>query len=115
MYFLGNPQLTTSTFRHCPKIRGFRHRLTVWAWLLVAVGGMLMLLLILGGILAFIRNSKKGSVDIKQPTPESRFTGERSKDCLSSSKLPTNQYSFSLVFVAVSVRTSREDPTAEPV
>ncbi|CAF1031984.1 unnamed protein product [Adineta ricciae] len=89
----GNPQLTSSTFRHCPKARGFRHRLTVWAWLLVAVGGMLLLLLILGGILAFIRNSKKGSVDIKQPTLERRLTGERT----------------------VSIRSGREDPTAEPM
>ena len=106
--------MTSSTFRHCPKVRSLRHRLTVWAWLLVAVGGMLLLLLILGGILAFIRNSKKGSVDIKQPTPERRLTGERSKNCMEPNELPTNHCPFSF-FLAVSIRSGREDSTAEPV
>ncbi|UJR15408.1 hypothetical protein I4U23_002355 [Adineta vaga] len=89
----GNSELTASKFRNCPKIRGLRHRLTVWAWLLVAVGAMLLLLLILGGILAFLRNSKKGSADIKQLTPERRLTGERT----------------------ITVPSTREDPTAEPM
>ncbi|CAF1243048.1 unnamed protein product [Adineta steineri] len=73
----GNPELTASKFRHCPKARGLHQRLSVWAWVLVAVGAMLLLLLILGGILAFIRNSKTESSDIKQSIPERRSTGEQ--------------------------------------
>ena len=76
---LGSPELTQSTFRHCPKSSGFRQRLTVWAWILVAVGAMLLLLLILGGVLAFLRNSKRGSANIKQTITESHTTGEKSK------------------------------------
>ena len=34
--------MTASKFRHCPKSRGLRHRLSVWAWLLIAVGAMLL-------------------------------------------------------------------------
>jgi succinate dehydrogenase hydrophobic anchor subunit len=73
--------LTASKFRHCPKARGgLRHRLSVWAWILVAVGAMLLLLLILGGVLAFIRNSKKGSYKTKKLTPEPPHNDEQGND-----------------------------------
>jgi len=69
--------LNASKFRHCPKPRGFRHRLSIWAWLLVVVGAMLLLLLILGAVLAFRRNSKRGSSEIRKSVPESRQTDEQ--------------------------------------
>ncbi len=72
--------MTGSKFNHCPKSRGFRHRLTLWAWILIAVGAMLLLLFILGGVLAFIRNSKRGSVEIRKPESERRHTDEQSKN-----------------------------------
>ncbi len=72
--------MTTSKFRHCPKHRGLRHRLSVWAWLLVAVGAMLLLLLILGGVLAFIRGSKRGSSEIRKPALEPRRPDDQGND-----------------------------------
>ncbi len=72
--------MTASKFRHCPKSRGFRHHLSIWAWLLVAVGAMLLLLLILGGVLAYRRNSKRGSSEIRKSVPEPRQTDEQGKD-----------------------------------
>jgi hypothetical protein len=60
LYYIETVQLTTSMFRHCPRARGLGYSLSIWAWVLVGVGGMLLLLLILGGVLAFIRNSKGG-------------------------------------------------------
>ncbi len=69
--------MTGSKFNHCPKSRGFRHRLTLWAWILIAVGAMLLLLLILGGVLAFAHNSKRGSVKIRKPEPERRRNDEQ--------------------------------------
>ena len=73
---VGSPELTASKFRHCPKHRGLHHRLPIWAWLLVAVGAMLLLLLILGGVLAFIRNMKKGPSQGKNSATETRRTDE---------------------------------------
>jgi hypothetical protein len=72
--------LTASQFRHCPKNHGLRHRLSPWAWVLVAVGAMLLLLLILGGVLTFNRNSKRGSLRTEKPTSESRRSDEKGND-----------------------------------
>ncbi len=69
--------MTVSKFHHCPTYRGLRHRLSIWAWILIAVGGMLLLLLILGGVLAYMRNSKRGSSEISQPVLERRHTDEK--------------------------------------
>ncbi len=69
--------MTVSKFRHCPRHRGFRHRLTFWAWLLVAVGAMLLLLLILGGVLAYMNNSKRGSSQIRKSVLEPRRNDEQ--------------------------------------
>jgi hypothetical protein len=46
----------------------------------VAVGAMLLLLLILGGVLAYRRNSKRGSSEIRKSVPEPRQTDEQGKD-----------------------------------
>lgn len=73
---VGSPELIASRFRQCPKTRGLRGRLTFWAWLLIAVGAMLLLLFILGGVLAYIRNSKKGSSEIKQSPTKQRLTAD---------------------------------------
>lgn len=70
--------MTQSKFRQCQNPRGLRHRLTIWAWILVAVGAMLLLLLILGGVLAFMRNSKRGSLDMRESAPERRHPTEKS-------------------------------------
>ncbi len=72
--------MTASKFRHCPKHRGLRYRLPIWAWLLVAVGAMLLLLLLLGGVLAFIGNSKRGSAEIRKPVSEPDRTDEQGND-----------------------------------
>jgi len=57
--------LTGSLFRHCPKPRSLSQRLPIWIWLLVAFGAMLLLLLLLGGVLKFIRGSKSGTAEIR--------------------------------------------------
>jgi hypothetical protein len=72
--------LTASRFRHCPHTRGLRHRLSPWAWVLVAVGAMLLLLLIFGGILTFKRNSKRGSLQTKTLATESDRSDQKGKD-----------------------------------
>ena len=72
--------MTTSKFHHCPKHRKFRHRLSIWAWILVAVGAMLLLLLILGGVLAFIRNTKRGSSQIRKSVPEPHRSNQQGND-----------------------------------
>jgi len=72
--------LTASQFRHCPKPHGFRHHLSIWAWLLILVGAMLLLLLILGGVLAYMRNSKRGSSQISKSVPEPLRTDEPGND-----------------------------------
>ncbi len=69
--------MTASKFHHCSKPRGLRYRLSIWAWILIAVGAMLLLLLILGGVLAFAHNSKRGSVKIRKPEPERRRNDEQ--------------------------------------
>lgn len=76
---IGNPVLTTSKFRQCPRVRGLGQRLTIWAWILIAVGAMLLLLLILGGVLAFLRNSKTESPLTKRSISEGRHTEEPGK------------------------------------
>ena len=48
---------------------------------------MLLLLLILGGVLAFRRNAKKSSSEIKPVEPERRHTGEQGMiECIDSIK-----------------------------
>ncbi|CAF3210107.1 unnamed protein product [Rotaria socialis] len=65
----GSAELTASTFRHCPTDEPLHHSLSVWAWLLVVVGGLLLLLLILGGVLTLIRSSKKVPTQARKSVP----------------------------------------------
>ncbi|CAF1545867.1 unnamed protein product [Rotaria magnacalcarata] len=65
----GSAELTASSFRHCPIDETLHRSLSVWAWLLVLVGGLLLLLLILGGVLTLIRSSKKASTQTRKSVP----------------------------------------------
>lgn len=69
---IGSSTLTGSQFRHCPKPRSLSQRLPIWIWLLVAFGAMLLLLLLLGGVLKFIRGSKSGTAEIRTSVPDAR-------------------------------------------
>ncbi|CAF3027781.1 unnamed protein product [Rotaria sp. Silwood2] len=89
----GNSELSASKFRNCPKGHGLRRRLPIWAWLLVAVGAMLLLLLILGGVLAFIRNSKKELPQTRKSISETLRTDKE----------------------AIHITGNRDEPTIEPV
>lgn len=93
-FFVGSPELTASKFRQCPKSRGLGQHLSVWAWILVIVGAMLLLLLILGGVLAFIRNSKRGSAQIHKSVSESRRTDEPGNNQIYSILLLTEEFIY---------------------
>ncbi|CAF3558782.1 unnamed protein product [Rotaria sp. Silwood1] len=90
----GSSELSESKFRNCPKSHGLRHRLPIWAWLLVVVGAMLLLLLILGGVLTFIRSSKKELPQVRKSVSETLRTDNTE---------------------AINVRTSRQGSTTEPM
>jgi len=100
--------LTASKFRHCSKSRGLGLRLSIWAWLLVAVGGMLLLLLVLGGVLAFL-NSKKELSQIKQSVPERRHTEQQGTDQRKHTKV------IYFLILALDITSTGENPLADPV
>ncbi|CAF1041144.1 unnamed protein product [Rotaria sordida] len=100
----GSSELTTSKFRNCPKSHGLRHRLSIWAWLLVAFGGMLLLLLILGGVLTFIRNLKKDSPQVRKSIAESIRADEKAMN------VTTNR--LSSVSEPMLVRSARTSSTS---
>ena len=72
--------MISSQFRHCPKSTDSRHRLSVWAWILVAVGAVLLLLLLFGGVLAFIHNSKRNLSQLKESAVEQGHPDEEGND-----------------------------------
>lgn len=104
--------MTQSTFRQCPNTRGLRHRLTIWAWILVAVGAMLLLLLILGGVLAFRRNSKRGSLDMRESAPERRHPPPEK-----SNVLHYNLFGRTIdsPILGTYIPSTHQDPASEPV
>ncbi|CAF0867774.1 unnamed protein product [Adineta steineri] len=67
----GSPEITNSKFQNCPIVRGLRHRLPLWAWILIAVG-VAVLLAIIVAIVVFVLKSKKNSSGGKRPPPDSR-------------------------------------------
>ena len=73
---------------------------------------MLLLLFILGGVLAYIRNSKKGSSEIKQSPLERRLTGDEGNDPVRAASTASNAF---LCLLAIPVLSTREDLSAEPV
>jgi hypothetical protein len=77
----GSAELTNSKFHNCPAIRARRRRLPIWAWVLIAVGGAILALILFGTIIAIVRKSKKnGTPNKKKPFPEPRVTEEKSKN-----------------------------------
>ncbi|CAF1154038.1 unnamed protein product [Rotaria sp. Silwood1] len=89
----GSAELTSSQFRHCTKIRGRRRLLPIWVWIAIAIGGTLLLLIILGAIISLMSKSKKRSSKSKITLPEQRFPDEK----------------------IVRVTPKRVDPSAEPM
>lgn len=76
----GSAELTNSKFRNCPAVRGRRRRLPIWAWVLIAVGGAILALILFGTIIAVVRKSKKNGTSKKKAFPEQRKPGDKSKD-----------------------------------
>ncbi|CAF0966460.1 unnamed protein product [Adineta steineri] len=67
----GSPEITNSKFQNCPIVRGLRHRLPLWAWILIAVG-VAVLLAIIVAIVVFVLKSKKNSSGGKRSLPPPR-------------------------------------------
>ena len=105
----GSAELTTSKFRHCPAVRGRRRRLPIWAWVLIAVGGAILALILFGTIIAVVRKSKKNGTPKKKSFPEPRKPGDKRKDLWSF------EWMLTALFLAPGTPTIRTDPAAEPV
>ena len=76
---VGSTELTESKFRTCPKSRGFRRRLPLWAWILIIATGSALLLGLIGGIATCARKGKKGDARPKRTLPEPRPTDVHGK------------------------------------
>jgi hypothetical protein len=74
--FLGSAELTNSQFRQCPIGARFRDRLPKWAWITIAVVGVL-LIGIFAGVFGFIGKSKKNAASKKRTLPEPRDTEKK--------------------------------------
>jgi len=92
----GSEEITTSRFRNCPKSARRRFRLPIWAWVLIAVGSALVLLIILTTILTTVCKSKKKKSKYTpgKGYPDAHDGGDRTK------RPPPPQ---------------RQDPDAEPM
>lgn len=101
--------MTGLKFRQCPKEPRLYQQLSVWAWLLVAVGGMLLLLLILGGVLTLIRSSQRVSTQIRKSIPETNHIDDEGN--IKTFKISPQFYLFS----ASKNTSSRDDSAREPV